>query len=114
MEYLYDALSYLSDALYYIVSFFQTIGDFIIEAFTWFSYILMKMYIEFKISTVKVAYSVAQSLLGDYEVYAAIGEVFNELPDNLRYAATQLGVVQAIRIIVDAAGTAFILRIIGW
>lgn len=63
---------------------------------------------------VEMAYSVASMLLSEYEVYTVLNVMFNKLSPDLRNAAFQLGVVDAIRIVIDAMATAFVLRIMGW
>ncbi|WPC72556.1 DUF2523 family protein [Vibrio porteresiae] len=114
MEYIYDALNYLADAFYYIKEFFASIPAFFMDAMTYCYYLAFKFYLYIKIQTVMMAYDVAQMLLGDYEVYTVLSNVFNAMPDSIRYAAYQLGVVQAVRIVIDAFATAFVLRLMGW
>ncbi|MCX8826175.1 hypothetical protein [Vibrio parahaemolyticus] len=53
-------------------------------------------------------------ILTDYEVYTVLNAAFNNLAPDLRHAAYQLGVVDAIRIVIDGLATAFVLRIMGW
>ncbi|HDY8177098.1 TPA: hypothetical protein RQL26_002882 [Vibrio vulnificus] len=114
-------MEFLMDGLQYIANMFSTVGDFIagipsfvMEIFSYLGVSLVKSYISFKIFMVKVAYGAVQLIFHEYEVYGVLNTAFNNLPDNLRYSAYQLGVVDAVRIVVDAMGTAVVLRIMGW
>ena len=63
---------------------------------------------------VEIAYEIASMILADYEVYTVLNAAFNNLSPDLRYSAYQLGIVDAIRIVIDGLATAFVLRIMGW
>ena len=114
MDFLYETLSYLSSVFGSIKDFLYSIPDFVLSGFTYAWYFLIKLYISIKISMVEMAYSVASMLLSEYEVYTVLNAMFNKLSPDLRSAAHQLGVVDAIRIVIDAMATAFVLRIMGW
>ena len=86
----------------------------LLEFLDYLTLLALRLYIDSKIMMVELAYGVANSILVDYEIYTFISDSFNKLPPDLSYAAHAFGVVEAIRIIVDAAATAFILRVMGW
>lgn len=114
MEYFYDALDFIVTAFGSIYDFFASIPDLILEAFTYAWFWAIKLYIYLKIQMLELAYNVASLLLSEYEVYTVLNMAFNKLPADLRFACYRLGVVDAVRIIVDAFATAFVLRIMGW
>jgi ABC-type phosphate transport system permease subunit len=114
MEFIYAAFQYIANVFGSIYDFFVSIPDLIIEVFAYAWYWLIKLYLSIKISMVHMAYQVASMLLTDYEVYTVLNSAFNNLPPDLRHSAYQLGVVDAIRIVIDALATAFVLRIMGW
>lgn len=112
MDYLIGFAEYVGSVFYLIKDFISSIGDFFFYATQYLGYLIISLYIDFKISMVQLSYGIAKELFSEYEVYAFITSAFNSLPSDLRYACYQFGVVDAIRIIVDAYGTAFILRMI--
>ncbi|RZP71668.1 hypothetical protein D8T51_18365 [Vibrio vulnificus] len=114
MEFLMDGLQYIANMFSTVGDFIAGIPDFIMEIFAYCWFWLIKLYISSQIFMVELAYEVAQLIFHEYEVYGVLNAAFNNLPDNLRYSAYQLGVVDAVRIVVDAMGTAFVLRIMGW
>lgn len=114
-------MQFLTDVFYIAIQLLNDIYGFfmsmwaVIPEFVQFLYVTaIKWHIEGKILMVEISYSVARSILVDYEVYTFISNQFNRLPDNLAYSAHSLGIVDAIRIIVDALATAFVLRVSGW
>lgn len=114
MEFIYDALQYVVDILSFIKDFFYSIPDLLMDIFTYIWYLGIKFYLSIKISMVEMAYSIASMLLTNYEVYTVLNSLFNNMSPDLRNACYQLGVVEAIRIVIDALATAFVLRIMGW
>ncbi len=110
MDLIYEALNYLYSVFHLILDFILDIPTFLHAFSNYFIYLAMSLYIDFKIASVKTAHTIATQLLTDYEVYQIIGSAFNSLPSSLKYASHEFGVVEAIRIIVDAYGTAFVLR----
>lgn len=114
MDFIYDALNYLSTVGHDVSDFFAGIPTFIVDMFAYIWFWAIKFYLSFKIGMVELAYSVAGMLLQDYEVYTVLNAAFNNLSPNLRAACYQLGIVEAIRIVIDAMATAFVLRIMGW
>lgn len=114
MEFIYSALQYIANVFGSISDFFSTIPNLILEAFSYAWFWAIKFYISFKIQMIELAYSVAVLVLQDYEVYTVLNAAFNALPSDLRFAAYRFGVVDAVRIIIDAFTTAFVLRMMGW
>ncbi|MEZ8504624.1 hypothetical protein AB6D08_25470 [Vibrio splendidus] len=114
MEYFYSALDYIVTVFGSIYDFFATIPDLFIDLFTYGWFLSIKLYIYLKIEMLEMAYNVASLLLSEYEVYTVLNMAFNMLPTDLRYACYEFGIVDSIRIVVDAFATAFVLRIMGW
>lgn len=114
MEFIYSALQYIANVFGSIADFFSTIPNLILETFSYAWFWAIKFYISFKIQMVELAYSVAVLVLKDYEVYTVLNAAFNNLPSDLRFAAYRFGIVDAVRIIIDAFTTAFVLRMMGW
>lgn len=114
MEFIYSALQFFADIGGLISDFFSAIPDIIKEIFTYAWYWSIKIWLYFKITGIELAYSVAEMFLSEYEVYAVLNAAFNALPSDLRGASYALGIVDAVRIIVDAMATALVLRIMGW
>lgn len=114
MEYFYSALDYIVSVFGSIYDFFASIPDLILQAFSYAWFWFIKLYISIKIQMLEMAYNVASLLLSEYEVYTVLNMAFNKLPSDLRYACYQFGIVDSVRIVVDAFATAFVLRIMGW
>ncbi|HHP0481482.1 TPA: hypothetical protein ACRZ2J_003262 [Vibrio campbellii] len=114
MEFIFDAFQFIANVFGAILDFFTSIPTLILEVFTYSWYWLIKLYLHIQISMVEVAYEIASMILADYEVYTVLNAAFNNLAPDLRHAAYQLGVVDAIRIVIDGLATAFVLRIMGW
>jgi len=114
MDYFADLFYILVEQLNGIWSFFSSLWNIFTEFVSYLSLTALQLYIEAKIMMVGLAYDVANSVLANYEVYTVISNAFNSLPVNISFAAHALGVVDAIRIIVDAAATSFVLRVMGW
>ncbi|MEZ9739853.1 hypothetical protein AB4283_20005 [Vibrio splendidus] len=114
MEYFYSALDYIVSVFGSIYDFFATIPDLFLDAFTYAWFWFIKLYIYLKIQMLEMAYNVASLLLSEYEVYTVLNMAFNKLPSDLRFACYQFGIVDSVRIVVDAFATAFVLRIMGW
>ncbi len=112
MDYIMGFAEYVGSILYLIKDFIDAVGDFFFYATQYLGYLIISLYIDFKISMIELSYGIATELFAEYEVYAFISSAFNALPSDLRYACYQFGVVDAIRIVVDAYGTAFVLRFI--
>lgn len=114
MEYFYSGLEYIVVTLSNLYDFFATLPDLMFETFSYAWFWCIKLYISLKIQMLELAYSVASLLLSEYEVYTVLNMAFNKLPSDLRYACYTFGIVDAVRIVVDAFATAFVLRIMGW
>ncbi|EGR3323091.1 hypothetical protein DMJ26_11075 [Vibrio parahaemolyticus] len=114
MDFIYEAFQYIANVFGSISDFFMSIPDLILEVFTYAWYWGIKLYLSIKISMVEMAYEIASMILTDYEVYTVLNAAFNNLAPDLRHAAYQLGVVDAIRIVIDGLATAFVFRIMGW
>lgn len=114
MEFFYNSLDYIVQSFTDIYDFFSTLPDLIFDVFSYAWFWCIKLYISLKIQMLEMAYSVASLLLSEYEVYTVLNMAFNKLPSDLRYACYAFGVVDAVRIVVDAFATAFVLRIMGW
>ena len=114
MEYFYGALDYIVSVFGSIYDFFATIPDLFLDVFTYAWFWFIKLYIYLKIQMLEMAYNVASLLLSEYEVYTVLNMAFNKLPSDLRFACYQFGIVDSVRIVVDAFATAFVLRIMGW
>lgn len=114
MEFIYAAFQYIANVFGSIYDFFVSIPDLIVEVFAYAWYWLIKLYLWVNKLMLEMAYQTASMLLADYEVYTLLNSAFNNLPPDLRHSAYQLGVVDAIRIVIDALATAFVLRIMGW
>lgn len=114
MEFIYMALQYISNIFGSIGDFITGIPDLINEVFAYGWYWAIKIWLYFKIQSIDIAYRVAQMFLSDYEVYTVLNGAFNALPDNMRAASYGLGIVDAIRIVIDALATALVLRVMGW
>lgn len=114
MDFIYSAFQYVANVFGSISDFISTIPDLIVEIFSYAWFWAIKFYITFKIQMIELAYSVAIMVLKDYEVYTVLNAAFNSLPSDLRFAAYNFGVVDAVRIVIDAFTTAFVLRMMGW
>ena len=114
MDFIVQALEYIANTFDLIKGVIYGIFEFATGAFTYLYYLLIKVGLWFKLESLKMAYSIANMLLADYEVYAVLNSMFNNLSPDLRYAAFELGVVEAVRIVIDALATAFVLRVMGW
>ena len=114
MDYFVDLFYMLIQSLNDIWSFVISLWNVFQEMVHYISLYALSTYLDAKILMVEIAYDVANSVLANYEVYTLISESFNKLPANVSYSAHALGVVDAIRIVVDAAATAFVLRVMGW
>lgn len=114
MQFIMDALQWISDSFGNILDFIKGIPAFIIEIFVYIKAWLFIKELEFQIWLIEISYEAARNILQDYEVYNVLNSAFNQLPDDLRYISYQLGIVDAVRITIDAMATAFVLRIIGW
>ncbi len=114
MDFIFDALQYLADISNVVVDFVVSIPAFIMDLFTYAWFWMIRLYISIKLGVLEMAYNVASMLLAEYEVYTVLNAMFNQLSPDLRNSAYQLGVVDAIRIVIDALATAFVLRIMGW
>ncbi|GIU46740.1 hypothetical protein TUM4438_23440 [Shewanella sairae] len=106
----YIGIQLINDVFSAIVSFIAIIPD----LFEYLYVTGLRMYVEGKIIGFEIAFEVARSVLVDYEVYTFISNQFNKLPNDLAYSAHALGVVDGMRIVVDALATAFVLRVAGW
>ena len=109
-EVFYQAINLLND----IYSFCLAILALIPDLFEYLYVTGMRMYIDGQIKMVLMAQSVAEAVLLDYEVYTFVSNQFNKLPNDLAFAAHAFGLVDAMRIIIDALATAFVLRVAGW
>ncbi|MFA0718986.1 hypothetical protein AB4622_23635 [Vibrio splendidus] len=114
MEYFYSALDYIVSVFGSIYDFFATIQDLFLDVFTYAWFWFINLYIYLKIQMLEMAYNVASLLLSEYEVYTVLNIAFNKLPSALRFACYQFGIVDSVRIVVDAFATVFVLRIMGW
>ncbi|MCY9803346.1 hypothetical protein OTK51_07855 [Vibrio scophthalmi] len=114
MDFIFEALQYIADVFVALKDFVVSVPDFVQEIFAYAWFWAIKFYIYLQIEMIEFAYSVTSMLLKEYEVYTVLNMVFNQLSPDIRHAAFQLGIVDAIRIIIDALATAFVLRIMGW
>lgn len=114
MDFIYEAFQFLANSLNDVVDFFSTIPLLIKDCFNYAFYWFISLYISMQIMGVELAKDIASLLLADYEVYTVLNNAFNGLPSDLRSACYQFGIVDSVRIIVDAYATAFVLRIMGW
>lgn len=114
MDFIYEAFQFLANSISEILDFFSSIPLFIRDCFNYAFFWFIKLYISTQIFGVELAKDIASLLLSDYEVYTILNSAFNGLPSNLRSACYQFGIVDSVRIIVDAYATAFVLRIMGW
>lgn len=109
-ELFYLVIGLLTD----LTSFLSSVWNVLIDFVDYLTLVALRFYIDSKIMMVEIAYGVANSILVNYEVYTLISGAFNKLPPDLAFTAHAFGVVEAVRIVIDAAATAFILRVIGW
>lgn len=114
MDFIFEAFQFLADAINEIIDFFTTLPLLIRDCFNYAFYWFISLYISIQIFGVEMAKDIASLLLSDYEVYTVLNNAFNGLPSGLRSACYQFGIVDSVRIIVDAYATAFVLRIMGW
>lgn len=114
MQYIYDALDFLSQVGVDIKNFFTLILSYFNYFFTLLWLYAMKFYFTMKLWGLELAYDVAKMLLKDYEVYTILNNAFNKLSPDYRAICHALGIVEAIRIIIDAFATALVLRVMGW
>ncbi|EKO3792807.1 hypothetical protein MRM63_06715 [bacterium 19MO03SA05] len=114
MTYIYDAFAFFSGVLGYIYDFLMYIPTLLIDIFSYCWYFIIKIYLFIGNLAVELAYKTVRLVLNDYQVYELLNHAFNMMPDNLRYASYQLGIVDAIRVLIDALGAAFVLRVMGW
>jgi len=109
-EIFYSGIELLNDLMGFFTSFWNVLLDLI----DYLTFVALRFYIDSKIMMVELAYDVANSILVNYEVYTLISNAFNQLPPDLAYSAHVFGIVEAVRIVVDASATAFVLRVMGW
>lgn len=114
MDYFVELFYMMIQLLNDIWGFIASLWNVFEEMIHYISLVAISTYIDAKILMVELAYEISNSVLANYEVYTFISNSFNQLPPNVSYSAHVLGVVDAIRIIVDAAATAFVLRVMGW
>lgn len=114
MDYLYSVIEFLAGIGSDVKHFLFSIPDMIMNVFAYAWLWLIKLYLYLELSMIKLAFKVATMLLKDYEVYTVLNGAFNQLSPDLRHVCYAIGIVDAIRIIIDAAATAFVLRVMGW
>ena len=114
MDYIYSVMHFLASVASDVKHLFFYLADSILNVFTYAWYWLVKLYLYIQLSTIELAFNVATMILQDYEVYTVLNGAFNQLSPDLRYMSYSLGIVDAIRIIIDAFATAFVLRVMGW
>lgn len=114
MDYIYSVLEFLTGVGSDFKHFLFGIPEFFMEMFAYAWFWLIKLWLYLKIAGVELAYKVAAMLLKDYEVYTVLNSAFNQLSPDLRAICHAIGIVEAIRIIIDAFATALVLRIMGW
>lgn len=114
MEYIHGFIDWLSTGFVGITDFVSGIPEFILDIFAYAYFWCIKLWISTQIFTIELAYEVAQLILEDYEVYTLLNAAFNSMSDDVRGIAYALGIVEAIRIFIDACATAMVLRIMGW
>ncbi|MDC5706398.1 hypothetical protein OPW36_21010 [Vibrio europaeus] len=114
MDYIYQVLEFLSGVGSDVKHFVLGIPEFLMNIVTYFWYFATKFYLTFKLWGLETAYKVATMLLQNYEVYTVLNAAFNKISPDLRAICHAIGVVDAIRVIIDAFATAFVLRIMGW
>ncbi|WCP70104.1 hypothetical protein LYZ37_19060 [Vibrio tubiashii] len=113
MDYIYQVLEFLSGVGSDVKHFVTGIPEFLMNIVTYFWYFATKFYLTFKLWGLEMAYKVATMLLQNYEVYTVLNAAFNQISPDLRAICHAIGIVDGIRIVIDAFATAFVLRIMG-
>lgn len=114
MDYIYSILEFIAGVGSDFKHFLFGIPSFFMDMFAYAWFWAIKLWLEFKIAGVELAYKVTTMLLQDYEVYTVLNGAFNQLSPEYRAICHAIGIVEAIRIIIDAFATALVLRIMGW
>lgn len=114
MSYIYEAFAFLSGVLSSIFDFILYIPYFILDIFAYLFYLGIKIYLFTASLFVELSYRVVRMLFENYEVYELLNSAFNMLPPNLRAASHEFGIVEGVRIVIDALGASFVLRAMGW
>ncbi|MBN3495895.1 DUF2523 family protein [Vibrio neptunius] len=110
MDYIYSVLEFIGGVGSHLLHFIFSIPDMISDVFAYGWYWLIKLYLYTELSTIELAYKIATMLLQDYEIYDVLSGLFNQLSPDLRHLCYSLGIVDGIRMIIDAFATAFVLR----
>ncbi|EDP60918.1 DUF2523 family protein [Vibrio sp. AND4] len=114
MEFIYSALDFIANAAETLIYFIQSIPEWIKNCFEFGVIWCMSLWLDFKIASIQMALSIAQTLLSDYGVYTLIESNFNALPSDVRYILTKYSLTTGLRIIFDAFATSLVMRFMNW
>ncbi|MEC4724006.1 hypothetical protein HWQ46_00370 [Shewanella sp. D64] len=114
MEFISELFAVMIGLASDLLSFFQSVFSLIFDIFDYAYEWAIKLWINGEIQMVEMAYRITAELFSQYEVYTLLSNVFNKLPPDISYSAHALGIVAGVRIVIDAMGVAFVLRVMGW
>lgn len=104
-------LGFIFDFFDWVADIWNTgIYDFFTEFVEWFVIKLATLYIEMKIGAVQFAWDVAQGVMAELNISAAIEEAFGYLPSDTRAALTFFRVPESVNVLVSGLLTRFVLR----
>lgn len=110
MDWINDALNYLSNGFQTIVDFISAIPIMLERLLSYIQLYILKSKITGYIWFLEISYRSAQILLEELGFNELLVSVFNGLSPELRYYAYLFGIPQAITIFTNFFTTAFVMR----
>ena len=103
----------LTDFFNYIVNFFTvTLVEYILTFTDWLMVKLTVFYLESKIKTIETAWSLAETVLDSINISPMISGYIAQLSPNIAYAASAIGIVDALNIVIQAGVASWVLRVV--
>lgn len=106
-------LSPLVDFFDFIYNFFAvTLVDYILKFTDWLTVKLTVLWIEAKIQSINTAWALAAQVMESISITPLISSYVNQLPANLGYTASAIGLIDALNIVLQAGVSSWILRVV--
>ncbi|MBV7296617.1 DUF2523 family protein [Enterovibrio paralichthyis] len=114
VTYFTDAYDWIVNVLEEISAFITGIPDFIERSVAYMIEASVLIKVKMMIHTVDFAYGVAQHILVDLSIDSLLRRAISSLPSEYQGLFGAVGLFKAINIIIEAAVTRFVLKVLGW
>ncbi|MCG7500065.1 DUF2523 domain-containing protein [Vibrio sp. Of7-15] len=114
MDFIYESLKSVMDALSVIPDFFNALPDLFVEFMAYINLWYLKLKFSAQIVVLRISYETALLLLKEIGFNTMLETLFNKLPSELRFYAFEFGFVDGITLYFNVVTTAFVMRMSNW